>query len=410
MKYAGLPNIWVTCIRYFISFCYNFIIPIFYYNSLIDDSRYWRNLEKYLIPTESINLNSHLLEHDGLEAISISKTKGHLDDTLTNFKIPLIDFMQLESATSVLGRGGYATVWKALYCGSPVAVKELHGEQISVDQIKLFFREAILSTKFVHPNILRFIGACVQPPEFLMIFEWCNRGDLGNYLRQEQKNLTQSSRFNLAMQACRALAFFHKKGLVHRDLKPSNFLVHVEGLEVYVKLADFGSCRSAYDKMPIFQGISPLFVAPEIRELIPYPINSKDLAALRGSTIMYGQEVDIFSLGWVLWAIFTTEDWKVVLSSSHKRIFTGWLPMCWNIQPQYREVIFDCWTTEPEKRPTIQEVYDALSILGIKVDAGGGFSLLSKSDQSSQVEQGDFPSTCSRSTNLVDNDEIELDP
>jgi len=363
MKYGGVNNVAPTIIRYFLSFCYNFVIPILYYKSLIDDSRYWRNLEKYLIPSETLQHEVPFLQNNVLKITEMQGRKGYLDDTLHVLKVPLIDFMQLESATSVLGRGGYATVWKALYRGQAVAVKELHGEQISVEQIRLFFQEAIVSTKFKHENILKFIGACIQPPEFLMVFEWCNRGDLGNYLRQEQKNLTPANRFDLAIQTVRALAFFHKKGLVHRDLKPSNFLVHIEDQRVYVKLADFGSCRSAYDQMPIFQGISPLFVAPEIRELIPYPINSRDLAALRGNKIMYGQEVDIFSLGWVLWAIFTTEDWKVVLSSSHKRIFTGWLPTCWNIQPQYREIIFDCWTTEPEQRPNVEELFDMLNVL-----------------------------------------------
>lgn len=62
-------------------------------------------------------------------------------------------------------------------------MKELHGERISVRHIKAFFREAVLSTKLEHENILKFYvtklsnssyanvlleGACVQPPEFLM--------------------------------------------------------------------------------------------------------------------------------------------------------------------------------------------------------------------------------------------------
>lgn len=69
---------------------------------------------RYLLPTETFNLNSRLLDHDGLSCVSLSTEKGHLDDTLLNFKVPLIDFMHLESATSMLGRGGYAVVWKGI--------------------------------------------------------------------------------------------------------------------------------------------------------------------------------------------------------------------------------------------------------------------------------------------------------
>ena len=136
-----------------------------------------------------------------------------------------------------------------------------------------------------HINVLE--GACVQPPEFLMsntwnyflndtglnmmgwVFEWCNRGDLGNFLVKEVMYLNRRTRLDMAAQATNGLQTLHQRGLIHRDVKPANYLVHVEGHQTIVKLADFGSCRSMHDKLPLFEGVSPLFVAPEIRKLIP---------------------------------------------------------------------------------------------------------------------------------------------
>ena len=38
-----------------------------------------------------------------------------------------------------------------------------------------------------------------------------------------------------------AVSYIHKKGIFHRDIKPENVLVKGEK---FVKLADFGSCKS----------------------------------------------------------------------------------------------------------------------------------------------------------------------
>jgi len=359
--------LFMTASRYLIAFCYNFIIPILYYRSLIDDSRYWRNLEKFILPTQSFSMNSGLLKHNGLETFTVSGRGGHLRDALINFDIPLIDFTQLTTPSTILGRGGYGVVWKARYREELVAVKELHGERLSVDHIKLFFREAILSTKFEHNNILKFHGACIQPPEFLMVFQWCNRGDLGHYLRKSREKLTFQKRLEMAHGAVNGLQFFHQNGMVHRDLKPPNFLVHDEESGfTSIKLADFGSGRSKHDKMPLFQGISPLFAAPEIRSLIPMILKSKDsLEAAKHMHIMYGQEVDIFSLGWVLWAIFIEGDWKQILKNHNEQIFEGWLPkeMMSEWPEEVRQIISQCWETESSARPSIEDIFQTLDNL-----------------------------------------------
>jgi len=369
-KLSGAPNIYVTGLRYFVGTFYAFVLPYVYYQALIQDSIYWRNLDKYLFPTADFGLNSPLLandtlQNDGLGSLCLSQEKGHLDDTLSNFKVPLIDFMHLESATGLLGKGGYAMVWKSMYHGSPVAVKELLNEKISIKHIKSFFREAVLSTKLDHPNILKFHGACVQPPEFLMIFEWCNRGDLGNFLVKEVMYLNRRTRLDMAAQATNGLQTLHQRGLIHRDVKPANYLVHVEGHQTIVKLADFGSCRSMHDKLPLFEGVSPLFVAPEIRKLIPkfFDHNGDPIKNVDRPILTYSNEVDVFGLGWVLWAIFKEEDYKQVLKEKSPQIFHGsWMPEMqtdeWD--EEIVEIIDGCWKIRSSHRPTSEEVYDSL--------------------------------------------------
>lgn len=126
---------------------------------------------RYLLPTKSFSMKSNLLDNDGLGQITVRADSGSLSDTIMNFNIPLIDFMEVESMNSIIGRGGFSVVnknasfrsfmwdfkvWKALYRGKSVAVKELKREKISVGMIRQFFREAILCTRFEHENILKF--------------------------------------------------------------------------------------------------------------------------------------------------------------------------------------------------------------------------------------------------------------
>jgi len=352
---------------------YDFVIPLFYYFALCQDSTYWRNLEKYLLPTKSFSLQDNLLEYDALQPMAIAKDQGSFNDNFSHFNIPLIDFVQLQSAHSILGKGGNAIVWKAFLRGSPVAVKEMKQDKISVAGLREFCREAILSTKFDHENILKFYGVCVAPPQFLLIFEWCNRGDLGHFLCKEESSLTASNRLHLAVQAANSVLFFHTKGFVHRDLKPQNFLVHqnIETGKTTVKLADFGSCRSEHDDMPIFQGISPLFAAPEIRNRIPEDLRNLPRNAAR-MTIRYGGETDVFSFGWVLWAILYQDDWKTTLRMNYKRIMGGWTPSMDDFTAETKKAVNKCWVNEHKLRPTMKEIHADLDCLQT-TDEGGIF-------------------------------------
>merc|ERR1719476_345669 len=139
---------------------YDFIIPLFYYWALTQDSQYWRNLEKYLLPTKSFTMETKLLEHDGLQPMTLAKDQGSFNDNFSHFNIPLIDFVQLETPITILGKGGNAIVWKSFLRNKPVAVKEMNQDKISVRGLREFCREAILSTKFDHENILQFFGVC----------------------------------------------------------------------------------------------------------------------------------------------------------------------------------------------------------------------------------------------------------
>ncbi len=126
-----------------------------------------------------------------------------------------------------------------------VAVKLLH-EALAEDEafLRRFRAEARAAGALSHPNILavfdwgedRSDGAVVP----YLVTEYLGGGSLRNIL-DRSASLSPSQTLVVGLDAARALAHAHQRGLVHRDVKPANLLFDDEGR---LRLADFGLARA----------------------------------------------------------------------------------------------------------------------------------------------------------------------
>lgn len=142
------------------------------------------------------------------------------------------------SNLSVLARGGYATIYRAIQdsIGREVAVKvenrTLEGER---DQ-RRFLREARAAGQMsAHPYVvdLHDVGVTADQHPF-MIMELCD----GSYAeRLRAAPLTPSETRDVGTKIADALAVAHDSGVLHRDIKPANLLISRFGEPL---LADFG--------------------------------------------------------------------------------------------------------------------------------------------------------------------------
>jgi serine/threonine protein kinase len=80
--------------------------------------------------------------------------------------------------------------------------------------------------------------------------EYCEEGDLFNYFKKKNKNLSIRDILKIFKQIVQAFIVMNVKGIFHRDLKPENILLS-KGL--VIKIADFGCARSisTYDMTKI---------------------------------------------------------------------------------------------------------------------------------------------------------------
>ncbi len=119
--------------------------------------------------------------------------------------------------------------------------------------LNLFLREARLSSRIVHPNVVQVLDVVEQGGEYFMVMEFVDGQSLRNLVRQAVQHRTHLS-VNLVVkilaELAGALAAAHEhrsdndqlNPIVHRDLSPDNAMLSKQG---HVKLTDFGLAKSA---------------------------------------------------------------------------------------------------------------------------------------------------------------------
>jgi serine/threonine protein kinase len=134
----------------------------------------------------------------------------------------------------LLGQGGWGDVYGLP--DKPVAVKLLHSDRNSQEDLQRFEREFKLGQQLSHPSLVKAFerGTFEGRPFYTM--EKVGGVELLQYLKQHPQERAQ-----LFEQLLEVLDYLHAQGIVHRDLKPDNILVQPDGR---LRLLDFGLARN----------------------------------------------------------------------------------------------------------------------------------------------------------------------
>lgn len=92
-----------------------------------------------------------------------------------------------------------------------------------------------------HPNVLLFMGACVETDSFLIVTELMSKGSVESLLRKPETftSLSFKTKMQMAKQAAQGMNWLHLNDpvFIHRDLKTGNLLIDESW---NVKISDFG--------------------------------------------------------------------------------------------------------------------------------------------------------------------------
>ncbi|XP_054867144.1 neurotrophic tyrosine kinase, receptor, type 2a isoform X2 [Amphiprion ocellaris] len=266
-----------------------------------------------------------------------------------------------------LGEGAFGKVFLAeCYNLSPdqekilVAVKTL--KEASENARKDFHREAELLTNLQHEHIVTFYGVCVESDPLIMVFEYMKHGDLNKFLRAHGPDavlmaegqttrpveLTQSQMLHIAQQIASGMVYLASQHFVHRDLATRNCLV---GENLLVKIGDFGMSRDVYSTD--YYRVGGHTMLP-IRWMPP-------------ESIMYRKfttESDVWSLGVVLWEIFTygKQPWYQLSNNEVIECITQGrvLQRPRTCPKEVYDLMLGCWQREPHMRLNIKEIHGLL--------------------------------------------------
>ena len=164
----------------------------------------------------------------------------------------------------MLGRGGFATVYKAenTILGNIVALKVLDAA-LATDETfeRRFLQEAQQTVRLDHPNIMRVLDLDKVDGKLFIVMEYVPGKNLRDSLIQQAVSLDQAAK--IVRQIGSALDYAHSHQIVHRDVKPSNIMIRDDG---QVKLADFGIAKAVEGARLTLTGTTigtPIYMSPE---------------------------------------------------------------------------------------------------------------------------------------------------
>ncbi|XP_065910498.1 probable serine/threonine-protein kinase nek3 [Dysidea avara] len=155
----------------------------------------------------------------------------------------------------VLGTGSYGVVYAAVYHGTQVAAKKLHGiffEGVSPAEVKGILhswqQELELMSSLRHPNIVQFYGvfnsrnssSLELSGDSYIITELMAKSLQARNLKPPRLNFRQI--VDIAMDIASGLCYLHNRDqpIMHRDLASKNILLSVSG---QAKIADLGVAK-----------------------------------------------------------------------------------------------------------------------------------------------------------------------
>lgn len=159
------------------------------------------------------------------------------------------------NSKDLIGHGAFAVVFKGRNkrTNQCVAIKSVTKKNLAKSQALLTKEIAILKemTELHHDNVVALFECRETTTHVFLVMEYCNGGDLADYLAVKH-TLTEDTIRLFLRQLAGAMRALNSKGVIHRDLKPQNILLNYHKAnpspsEISLKIADFGFARFLQD-------------------------------------------------------------------------------------------------------------------------------------------------------------------
>ena len=312
-------------------------------------------------------------------------TMGHKHSISRPIIIPELKDVTLKGVEPIgknLGSGAYASVHSVRYNGAEFAAKSLHpilyneaSDELKDEMKNNFVQECLRLSNLRHPNIVEFKGVyydtskshmCSFP---IMVMELMDT-TLDEFVESRRTNIPFSEKVSILRNISQGLCFLHghKPQIIHRDLTSNNVLLT---RKLVAKIGDLGmskvipaGSKKAKGKHKMTQGKqgTPDFMPPEV---MPVEHN-----------VYYDASMDVFSLGGIALHLLS-EEWPSPGPPKEKDPITKEMRSLSEVErrkqyldkiignykaPRLIEMVKKCLNDDPDKRPTIYEVFEIIDL------------------------------------------------
>ncbi|MEC7986568.1 MAG: serine/threonine-protein kinase [Myxococcota bacterium] len=186
-------------------------------------------------------------------------------------------------SNEVLGKGGMGIIYrgKQKYPNRPIAIKRLRVRSPQLE--KALFKEAMITGKLSHPNIIPIHLLYPNGSEGPEVVMPCVHGE-SLLKRISENSIELKEALNVIIQVGHAVHYAHDHGVIHRDIKPENIMIGEYG-EVY--LLDWGVALDREHPSGSQFGFvgTPAYMAPEMFSGDPDLIDHRTDVYLMGATL-----------------------------------------------------------------------------------------------------------------------------
>ena len=274
-----------------------------------------------------------------------------------------INFQEIELGVKI-GQGGFGDVYSATWRDTNVAVKKLRVQRVSKRRLQEFTAEVLKFCHLDHPNIVKFIGACVVTPNLAIVMEYMQTNLFDALHLDDAVDFSDESRWSILRQTTFGLSYLHEKKMAHCDLKSQNVLLNdVTDENVVAKITDFGlsmvknDAETSQSQGPeeLVRNVgTPRYSAPEV---------------LRGEllSVKAMKQADIYSLALIIYEVMIEEEpfYNMNYAQLRKQVGDGGrtpdIPDDVALDGDLEKVMKACWHFDPHKRPDVEEVLDVLN-------------------------------------------------
>ncbi|KAJ7963375.1 Strubbelig-receptor family protein [Quillaja saponaria] len=272
------------------------------------------------------------------------------------------------SVENLLGEGSFGRVYRAqLDDGKVLAVKKIDSSALP-NELSEDFTEIVSNiSQLHHPNVTELVGYCSEHGQHLLVYEFHKSGSLHDFLHlsdEYSKPLIWNSRVKVALGTARGLEYLHEvcsPSIVHKNIKSANILLDVD---LNPHLSDSGLAGYIPNADEILnQNAGSGYSAPEVALSGQYTLKSDVysfgvvMLELLCGRKPFDSSRPRFEQSLVRWATPQLHDIDA-LAKMVDPALEGLYPV--KSLSRFADVIALCVQPEPEFRPPMSEVVQAL--------------------------------------------------